>query len=175
MQPTVSARPLTVEGFSPFGQVISAGLKQGSAANQGTAVRFDWCANLANGRPNARPNLAVFRSTPLHPPIQIRLLERHPQNTQAFMPMLVSRFLIIAAPNLANGAPDLDNLKAFLCAPGQGINYNSGVWHHPIIALDAAAEFAMLAWEDGTALDCEEYPLEVPVWVTVDSVDAIRR
>lgn len=164
----IIAQPLTAEGFSPFGQVVSAGLKAGSSANQGTAVRFDWCANLVNRRIAARPNLAVFRSTPLNPPIEIKLLERHPQNTQAFLPMLVSRFLIIAAPDRVDGTPDTKNLRAFLCAPGQGINYDANVWHHPIIALDQPAEFAMLAWEDSTAGDCEECALEEPVWVVLN-------
>ena len=161
----IQAQPLTAEAFSPFGQVVSAGLKQGSSANQGTAVRFDWCADLRNARSEAKPNLAVFRSTPLEPPITIKLLERHPQNTQAFMPMIVSRFMIIAAPNLRDGSPDTEQLQAFLCLPGQGINYNAGVWHHPIIALDQPAEFAMLAWEDGTPLDCEEFPLKLPIQI----------
>ncbi len=165
MSRQIIAQPLTVEGFSPFGQVISAGLKAGASANQGTAVRFDWCAELVNTRGNAHPNLAVFRSTPLTLPVKIALLERHPHNTQAFLPMLVSRFLIIAAPNSADGAPNTEKLSAFLCAPGQGINYNPGVWHHPIIALDQSAEFAMLAWEDGSAGDCEEHMLNAPIWI----------
>lgn len=163
----VKAEPLTAASFQPFGQVVSAGLKAGAAANQGTAVRFDWCAELVNRRPGAKPNLAVFRSTPLIFPLQIKLLERHPENTQAFMPMLVSRFVIIAAPDLPDGKPDVARLRAFLCQPGQGINYNAGVWHHPIIALDQPAEFAMLAWEDGTQRDCEEYPLPVHIQVTL--------
>lgn len=156
---TVKAEPLSPENFSPFGDVVSAGLKAGSAANQGTAIRFDWCAELVNKRTGARPNLAVFRSTPLELPVEIKLLERHPENTQAFIPMLVSRFLIVAAPNLASGDPDVRSLRAFLCLPGQGINYRAGVWHHPIIALDQPAEFAMLAWEDGSPRDCEEHYL----------------
>lgn len=164
---TIKAEPLSPESFSPFGDVISAGLKGGSAANQGTAVRFDWCADLVNRRSGARPNLAVFRSTPLNPPVAIKLLERHPENTQAFIPMLVSRFLIVAAANLANGDPDIKSLRAFLCLPGQGINYKAGVWHHPIIALDQPAEFAMLAWEDGSARDCEEHYLGSPLQITV--------
>lgn len=163
----IKAEPLTAAAFQPFGQVVSAGLKAGSSANQGTAVRFDWCAELVNRRTSAKLNLAVFRSTPLAFPLQIKLLERHPDNTQAFMPMLVSRFVIIAAPSLPDGTPDIAGLRAFLCLPGQGINYNAAVWHHPIIALDQPAEFAMLAWEDGTPRDCEEFPLSEHIEVTL--------
>ena len=163
---TVTAVPLTVEGFGPFGDVVSAGLKQGQSANQGTAVRFDWCAGLETTRAGARPNLAVFRSVAKVLPFEVKLLERHPCNTQAFLPMVTTRFLIVVAPDDAQGGPDVTGLRAFVCGPGQGINYRRGVWHHPIIALETPAEFAMFAWEDGTAQDCEERPLAASVWVT---------
>lgn len=163
----VQAQPLGVEAFAPFGDVVSAGLKAGNAANQGTALRFDWSAQLVNGRSNAKANLAVFRSTPQPLPFTVKLLEKHPQSTQAFIPMVCSRFLILVAPALEDGTPDVAGLKAFLCKPGQGINYRANTWHHPIIALDAPADFAMLAWEDGTPLDCVEHPLDTPLGITL--------
>ena len=61
---------------------------------------------------------------------------------------------------LSDGEPDLEGLRAFMCVPGQGVNYRPGVWHHGIIALDMPAEFAMLVWEDGTSGDCEERSVE---------------
>jgi ureidoglycolate lyase len=160
MSPRVCvAQPLSAEAFAPFGQVISAGLSSGASANQGTAVRFDWAAQLENGRSAARPNLAVFRSAPQALPKAIVLLERHPHSTQAFLPMACARYLVIVAPDRADGGPDTSRVQAFVCLPGQGINYRRGVWHHPMIALDAPADFAMLAWEDGSSGDCEEHPL----------------
>lgn len=153
------AQPLSAQAFAPFGQVVSAGLAAGATANQGTAVRFDWSAALENLRPGARPNLAVFRSVARSLPFEVRLLERHPRSTQLFVPMVVDRFLVVVAPDDSRGEPDLERLCAFVCGPGQGVNYRAGSWHHPLIALGRDAEFAMLAWEDGTALDCEERPL----------------
>jgi ureidoglycolate lyase len=155
----VQAEPLSVEAFAPFGDVVSAGLRAGQAANQGTAVRFDRCARLATTRPGATPNLAVFRAAPQPAPVALRLLERHPCSSQAFLPLVCARFLVVVAPAAADGGPDLAGLRAFVCGPGQGINYHAGTWHHPIIALDAPAELAMLAWEDGGPRDCEERPL----------------
>lgn len=164
---TLVARPLTPEAFAPFGDVVSAGLKSGAAANQGTAVRFDWSARLENGRSGAKPNLAVFRSVPQALPFTVKLLEHHPQSSQAFLPMRCSRFLVCVAPTAPSGGPDLEGLVAFVCGPGQGVNYHRGVWHHPIIALDAPAEFAMLAWEDGGEEDCVVRPFSMPVSVLV--------
>jgi len=161
------SQPLTVEAFAPFGQVVSAGLKAGSSANQGTAVRFDWCAELINNRPHAKPNMAVFRSTPVPMPFELKLLERHPKNTQAFVPMVTAGFLIVVAPDGADGNPNLKELRVFHCTAGQGINYKPGVWHHPIIALDQPSEFMMLAWEDGSPEDCEEFWFEKPLHINL--------
>lgn len=159
----VTATPLSLEAFTPFGFVVSAGLSAGASANQGTAVRFDRCAELVSTRPEASPNLAVFRSTKKALPFEVKLLEKHPCSTQTFLPMLCRRFLVVVAPTAADGSPDVDLLRAFVCGPGQGVTYGVGVWHHPIIALDDDVDFAMLAWEDGTAQDCVEWPLPTPL------------
>lgn len=164
---TVRAEPLSVEAFKPFGDVVSAGLRAGISANQGTAVRFDWAAALENGRAEARPNLSVFRSLPQKLPLKLQLLERHPHSTQAFLPMKVSRFLVCVAPTAMDGGPDVAGLRAFVCGPGQGINYARGVWHHPIVALDEVAEFAMLAFETGGEGDSEERPVASLVTVEI--------
>jgi ureidoglycolate lyase len=164
----IHARPLTREAFAPFGDVIGLELSGGSSANQGTATRFDRIAQLTSTRPGAQPNLAVFRSVAKALPFEVRLLERHPCSTQMFAPLACRRFLVVVCPDDARGEPDLSGLRAFVCGPGQGINYRPNVWHHPIIALDGPAEFLMLAWEDGTALDCEERSLSTPLLVTSD-------
>ena len=80
--------------------------------------------------------------------------------------MVCARFLVCVAPTRTDGAPDDDALQAFVCGPGQGISYNVGVWHHPIIALDGDADFAMIAFEDGSPQDCVEQPLAQFVVVT---------
>ncbi len=167
MSPRVlTALPLTAEAFAPFGRVVSAGLGPGASANQGTAVRFDFCAELTSTRGGARPNLAVFRSVARSLPFEVVLLERHPCSTQVFLPMVVARYLVCVAPTLPDGAPDVAGLRAFVCLPGQGVAYAPGTWHHPVVALDSPGEFAMLAWEDGSPLDCEVRELGAPVRVS---------
>jgi ureidoglycolate lyase len=162
----IAAAPITVEAFAPFGQVVCAGLEEGKPANLGTAVRCDWAAALESTRPGARPNLAVFRSLARSLPFELRMLEKHPCSTQAFLPLACTRYLVCVAPALPDGSPDLDGLVAFQCEAGLGINYRRDIWHHPILALDGPADFAMLAWEDGSAQDCVEHPLSEPVRVT---------
>lgn len=163
---SLPAISLTPEAFAPFGRVVSAGLQPGASANQGTAVRFDFCTELASTRPDAKPNLAVFRSVANALPFDVVLLERHPCSTQVFIPMIVSRYLVCVAPTLPDGGPDVAGLRAFVCLPGQGVAYAPGTWHHPMVALDAPGEFAMLAWEDGGARDCEVRELGQALRVT---------
>jgi ureidoglycolate lyase len=155
--------PLSPEAFAPFGDVLWAGRGEGASANQGTAVRYDWAAALESRRPGAKPNLSIFRAAAQSLPLPIKLLERHPSSTQVFLPLLCSRYLVVVAPTLPSGDPDLTGLRAFLCGPGQGINYACGTWHHPMVALDTPAELAMLAWEDRTSGDCEVRPLSQPL------------
>lgn len=163
--------PLTAEAFSPFGDVLWAGAcdeATARGANQGSAVRFDWAAILHNAREAAKPNLAVFRCRLRALPFAITVLERHPFSSQAFLPLRCSRYAVVVAPAGPDGEPEWSKLRAFQATSGQGINYHANVWHHPMIALDGAgadptAEFAMLAWEDGSPLDCEERHLDSPV------------
>ena len=117
-------------------------------------------------RQGARPNLAVFRSLAKTLPFEMTLLEKHPCSTQAFLPMVCTRYLVCVAPALADGSPDVERLRAFRCGPGVGINYRRDVWHHPILALDGPADFAMLAWEDGSPQDCVEWPLRETLLIT---------
>lgn len=94
----------------------------------------------------------------------MKLLERHLYSTQAFIPMTCSkvrariayilrhikymlvltlfsvmqRYLVVVALNdPKTDKPDLSTLAAFVAARNQGITYYPGVWHHPMIALDA--------------------------------------
>jgi ureidoglycolate lyase len=156
----IHAVPLDADAFAPFGDVISAGATGGSSANQGTAVRFDWATTLVNDRPGARPNVAVFRAAAGALPFRVRLLERHPRSTQMFVPMTCASCLVVVAPRRNDGTPHLRGLRAFRGGPGQAINYAKGVWHHPILALEAPADLLMLAWEDGGAEDCVEHPID---------------
>lgn len=161
----LKAQPLTAEAFARYGQVLSvdSGGGKGASANQGTAVRFDWVAELKSTRANAQPNLVMVRSEARALPFSARLVEKHPHSSQTFIPMACARYLVCVCPPLPTGAPDAARLEAFIALPGQGINYRAGTWHHPIAALDAPADFAMLVWEDGSSNDCLEHALPSPI------------
>lgn len=161
----LATEPLTAGAFAPFGQVIEAPGEPGRTVNLGTARRHDWAAALQNARPEARPNVAVFRCEPQALPFAVTLLERHPHSTQMFAALRGGRWLVMVAPDGPGGAPDPGGLRAFVARPGQAVNFARGVWHHPVVVLDEPAELLMLAWEDGSAGDCEEHPLATPLAV----------
>jgi ureidoglycolate lyase len=165
------ASALTPEGYARYGAVImaSAGGETGSEANQGSARRFDRLAEVVDLRPGrASANVALFRCSPrLELPFVVALLEKHPSSTQLFFPMNARRYLVVVARG--NDRPDLSTLSAFVASGRQGISYFPGVWHHPLIALDAETDFACLVFEDGSAGDCEVFrlPIEDRVAVTI--------
>lgn len=161
---TLPALPLDRTGYAPFGDVIEAA-EEWRAANQGTARKSEWVADLANGRERARPNLSVFRCSPRPLPFEIALLEKHPASTQVFVPMNARRYLVVVAQG--EDRPDLSTLRAFVAHGTQGITYRPGVWHHPMIALENETDFFCVVYEDGTATDCVERALEAAERVVV--------
>jgi len=160
--------PLDALAFSRYGDVIEAG---GDARhrtiNEGFAERFDDLARLDTQRHQGRPVLSVFRAKPRALPLQLRLVERHLLGSQAFVPLLPQRFLVVVAP--AGPAPSATELRCFMTKPGQGVNYAAGTWHHPLIALDEGGDFLVIDRGGPQAgEDCEELPLlEADVWVRV--------
>lgn len=158
----LTLEPLTRDAFAPFGDVVAVDPTGGRDANQGSARRVDFLATLENGRPGAKANVVAIHSLPRALPFDVVLLERHPFSSQLFSPMRVTRYAVLVAPTLPSGEPDEARLRGFLAGPTQAINYRRGTWHHPLLVLDAPADFTMLVWEDGGAGDCEERRLVTP-------------
>ncbi|AUX39261.1 ureidoglycolate hydrolase [Sorangium cellulosum] len=166
----IAAHSLSPAAYAPYGDVLMAMSygQPGRPANQGTARRFDHLAGIENLRPGrAALNVSVFRCSPAPSfPFPLALLERHPGSTQAFVPMNAHRYLVVVA--LGGDRPDLATLAAFVARGAQGITYRPGVWHHPMIALDAETDFVCLAWEDGSPGDCDVVELAEGERVTVE-------
>lgn len=153
---TLPALALTAEAFAPFGQVVQAYADVNAVpsprttritgANQGTAVKFHKLAPFESSYPpeaNATTGLSVYRCKPIdvedNGQWEVKLLERHPETKQAFVPMGEAagadalqapgkRYLVIVALNGEDDKPDLKTMRAFVASAGQGIMYNTGVW-----------------------------------------------
>ncbi|MBJ7553343.1 ureidoglycolate lyase [Marinomonas spartinae] len=148
--------PLTAEAFAPFGEVIAATESAHSfAINGGTTERFhDLAAVEVDGE--ARGGISIFRGQAREFPIAIRMLERHPKGSQAFMPLQGRPYLVVVAPNGANDVPNLSQIRLFYATAEQGVNYRSGTWHHPLLALQATSDFLVVD-RIGEGHNCDEF------------------
>lgn len=148
--------PLTAEAFAPFGDVIEAhDTAEHFPINGGTTERYHNLAYIEPG-PEGRAIVSIFRGQPRELPFVVSMMERHPLASQAFVPLSGRAYLVVVAP--AADVPEASDLRAFLAGPGQGVNYAPGVWHHPLLALDAVSDFLVID-RHGPGHNCDEYTL----------------
>lgn len=99
---------------------------------------------------DAGPGLApVFHTNFVVPatlPLVVERLEHHPHAAQAFVPLDVSRYVAVIAPDTGAGAPDLSLARAFILSGQYGILYRPGTWHLGATVLDRPGTFAVLMW-----------------------------
>ena len=153
------AEPLTAAGFAPFGDVIEAG-GDSRPINQGKGRRFPDLAQLDLDAEGGHAAVSIVTCVAEARPVPLRLMERHPLGTQVFMPLNGQRYLVVVAP--AGQAPGVSDFRAFVADGHQGINYHRGVWHHPMIALDADCAFVEVH-RGGPGANCDETPIHANV------------
>lgn len=158
------AVPLTATAFAPYGEVITLNGRS-KKINQGKGRRYPDLARM-DLSPDGRVAVSLMVCVPETVPVALRLMERHPNGNQIFMPLNNQRYIVVVAP--PGKAPSADSLRAFFCSGGQGINYHRGVWHHPMIALDKPCVFFEVHWA-GADRNCDERDIAVPttVWLPV--------
>ncbi|QDC08593.1 ureidoglycolate lyase [Oceanicola sp. D3] len=151
MSRAVPIAPLTAEAFAPFGDVLEATGPADKIINQGLCGRYHDRAQLdfADGR----AGISLFDAQPRSLPMALEMVERHPEGSQAFLPMSHAPFLVIVAPD-EGGRPGRP--VAFQTAPGQGVNYHRGTWHGVLTPLSAPGLFAVVD-RIGPGENLEEY------------------
>ncbi|MBP6019680.1 MAG: ureidoglycolate lyase [Burkholderiaceae bacterium] len=139
---TLTPLPLTSEAFAPYGQVIEASdAANHFSINEGNTERYHDLARIEPG-PEGHAIVSIFRGLPRTLPFEVTMMERHPLGSQAFIPMSGRPYLVVVAP--AGDPPTVETLKVFYCRGDQGVNYDTGVWHHPLLALDAVSDFIII-------------------------------
>ncbi|NBD30845.1 MAG: ureidoglycolate lyase [Alphaproteobacteria bacterium] len=147
----IRAQPLTVAAFAPFGDVLEATGAPDRIINQGLCGRYHDRAALDFNA--GRAGISLFKAEPRSLPYRLDMVERHPDGSQAFLPMSMDPFLVIVAPD-AGGRPGQP--RAFITAPGQGVNYHRGVWHGVLAPLSEPGLFAVID-RIGDGPNLEEY------------------
>jgi ureidoglycolate lyase len=161
---TLRVEPLTHATFAAFGDVIDvASAETVYTINEGTAQRFHDLARIDTGADRGHPIVSLFRAQARALPFVVRMLERHPLGSQGFMPLGPHPYLVVVSESL-------DTIpRAFLAQPGQGVNLHRGVWHHPLLALDATSDFLVID-RGGPGANCDE--VELAAHWRIDRLDA---
>lgn len=157
MSRQIRCAPLTEEAFAPFGDVLDCAGAPDRMINAGLCGRYHNRAQLDFGQ-DGRAGISLFDAEPRSLPYTLDLLERHPDGSQAFLPMSPAPFLITVAPD-KDGQPGAP--QAFLSAPYQGINLHRGVWHGVLTPLSAPGIFAVVD-RIGETPNLEEVFLDPP-------------
>ncbi|MDN5787265.1 ureidoglycolate lyase [Pseudorhodobacter sp.] len=157
MTRTIQTEPLTAAAFAPFGEVLEATGTPEKLINKGKCGRFHDRAKLDFA--DARAGISVFLGEPCSFPYDIELVERHPEGSQAFLPMTQNPFLVVVTTGV-DAKP-----RAFLTNGAQGINLHRGVWHGVLTPLAAPGLFGVVD-RIGTTPNLEEHHFELPWTVT---------
>ena len=112
----IKPKAINKENFKKFGDMITTDDIKPLEINDGYAKRYDGIANLDAKKDNGESTISIFSA-----------LKRS-------FPMKETTFLAFVAPQ--GDRPDLNKAEAFIVPKGIGINYNSGVWHFPLIATE---------------------------------------
>ena len=137
----ITAQPLTRAAFAPFGDVLDTDWDNHFPINEGKCERYHDLAKVDATGENARVLISLFRGTPYDFPLTLKMVERHPFGSQAFMPLSPAPFLVVVCPDEQNrpGTP-----HAFVTAPGQGVNYQRNLWHAVLTPIGAPQDFLVV-------------------------------
>ncbi|MEM5343772.1 ureidoglycolate lyase [Paraburkholderia azotifigens] len=165
---TLAIEPLTREAFALFGDVIELeGAKQ-IPINLGTTIRYHDLAHVDVTDEGGRTLVNLFRGQPRVLPFEVKMMERHPLGSQAFIPLNDKPYLVVVAPR---GELVESEIRAFVTSGWQGVNYAKGVWHHPLLSLEEVSDFIVVD-RGGEGLNLHELDLRESLWLTEEALSS---
>ncbi len=153
----ISLEPLDKANFAPFGDVIDLNADW-FPINQGTTRRYHALGGVQLLGEGAQGVISLAVAKRAATPITVRMLERHPLGSQAWIPRTQAPFIVVVAPNGSDDKPDESRIRAFYARADQGVNYHAGVWHHPLLSLAEEGQFIVVD-RDGPGNNCDEADL----------------
>jgi len=155
----IRIEPLTRESFAPYGDILDCTGHPDEVINQGLCGRYHDRATL--DFVGGRAGISLFQAEPRVLPMSLEMVERHPDGSQAFIPMSEHPFLVIIAP-CHGGGPGRP--CAFETQPGQGVNFHRSTWHGVLTPLYAPGLFAVVD-RIGVGANLEEFWFKAPYTV----------
>ncbi len=160
MPETITIQELGSTAFAPFGEVIDTAGEPDMMINQGKCARYADRATF--DVTNGKVGLHLFNAEPRNLPLELEMMERHPDGSQCFVPMSQNPFLVVVAPD-DGGAPGRP--IAFRTGPGQAINYHRNTWHGVCCPLYQPGLFAVID-RVGPGPNLEEHWFDEPYLIT---------
>ena len=114
-----------MDAIKGYGGLVFADIASMRHAEKAIATGVDGLILLTAGA-GGHAGLSLFQAELRHLPYELTMMERHPEGSQAFLPMTSNPFLVIVAPD-EKGRPGTP--VAFLTAPHQGVNFHKATWH----------------------------------------------
>mgnify|MGYP000856008037 CR=1 FL=1 len=102
MTDTIRIQPLTAEAFAPFGDVLDCAGDPTKLINNGMCGRYHDRAKLDFS--DGRAGISLFKAKLRALPMRLELVERHPEGSQAFLPLDSAPFVVVVAPDEYGGA-----------------------------------------------------------------------
>ena len=130
---SLTPQPLTAEAFAAFGDVIEARSDTVININQGTSQRFHDLARVDVASGEGHPLVNIFRASPYPEPLTLSMMEKHPLGSQLFMPLQAHAYLVAVAQ--ASDQVSAGDIAVFSASGNQGVNFQPGTWHHPLLVL----------------------------------------
>ena len=151
----IPINPLSKAAFGRFGEVVEAEGAVPIAINQGFAQRCNGLAEIDVANGGGAVNICLFTANPRPLPIAIKLMERHPDGSQLFLPLQDRPWLVLVCAHPS----DLSSFRAFSASGRQGVNYARNVWHHPLLVQDKDSRFVVVD-RRGPGANLEEFWLK---------------
>jgi ureidoglycolate lyase len=159
---SVTAKPADPAAFAAFGAFLAPPPVAGDRIQLG-----GWLEPV----PGRALSCHMNRVPPADPSPRVEQVERHPHAAQLFIPVGVTRYLVLVMPSDGTGAPDPAGARAFVVPGTIGVVYRPGTWHAGISALDEGGSFFVAMWrggDDDVFASVPAIDIEVPGWAAAE-------
>ena len=132
MKLIVKPKKVSKKNFKKFGQIIDTSKKKYFRINDGFAKRYDNLGKINTSINKGKTIVSIFSAKKRRFPMKIKMMEKHPLGSQAFIPMNETKFFVFVAPR--GKKPNINRIESFIVPKQNGINYKPGIWHFPLIS-----------------------------------------